>query len=120
MNACLRVQRAAQSRILLRKQGDQASQLLLPDVETELNEQGERVDSLIHEINLLGSERVRKVAGDVAGLALAARIVSTVPPGLKGSKVEPLEQKLVEVRDKLLKDVLPRFRAVVREEIGLR
>jgi len=120
VNAALRVHQAAQNRLLLKKRNDQAAHILLTDVEREFQEQGARVDTLIQEINLLSSESVRKAAGEIAGWALAARVASTIPPGFPAAKIEVLEQKLLEVRDKFFKEALPKFRTEVREEIGLR
>lgn len=120
INAALRVHQAAQNRLLLKKRNNEAARLLLADVEREFQAQGARVDTLIQEINLLSSERVGKAAGEIAGWALLARVTSTIPPGFPTSKIELLEKKLAEAREKFFKEALPKFRLSVREEVGLR
>lgn len=120
VNATLRVHQAAQNRLLLKKRGSSASQILLPGVEKELEDQGTRVDELIQEINLFSSEAVRKAAGEIAGWALAARIASAVPPGLESTKVEFLEGQLAEIRQKLGKESISKFRAEIRKEANLK
>jgi hypothetical protein len=119
VNASLRVHQAAQNRLLLKKRGDQASRLLLPDVERELEEQGVRVTELINEIHLFSAEPVRKAAGEIVGWVLLARLASTVPPGLQAEKFKFLEDQLEEARKKFFAEALPKFRAEIRNEAGV-
>ena len=108
LNTALRVHQAAKNKQIVRKHGEPAARLMLPQIERELQEQGRRASELEREIDLAASEPVAKAAGEIAGWVLLFRMTSEVPA---------LEPQLDEGYQKFINESLPKFRAAVRHEL---
>jgi hypothetical protein len=110
-NAALKVFQAGKSILLLRSRNNEASRLLMPGFERELEQQGNRVSELVQAFLLQSSEEVKKAAGEIAGWVIAARMSSLHPD---------LTNKFEEVQAKFLNESLPKFIEATRREGGLR
>ncbi|HSS52804.1 MAG TPA: toll/interleukin-1 receptor domain-containing protein [Thermoanaerobaculia bacterium] len=111
LNAALKVIQQSQSRLILRSKNNEASRILLPDVEAELEKQLARVTDLMHTYALQSSDEVKKAAGPITAFLGMLRLLSWLPND---------RQKFDEISATLVKEYIPKFVEAARKEGGLR
>jgi hypothetical protein len=111
LNAALKVVHLSQSRLILRTKNNEASRVMLPSVESELEKQLNRVTELVHTYTLQSSDEVKKAAGPIAVMVGMMRMFSWHPMA---------KQKFDDASATVLKELIPKFVEATRREGGLR
>lgn len=110
VNSAIKAHQAAKNRILILNSDLPLARGMLSNVETELSQATENVARLAHEMNLLSSVSVADVAKDLAAHVLM----------MQAASLASQETVLDGFFKRLVDEIIPRFREVVRRELASR